>query len=58
MALRLGVRLRKPGVYSLNGSAPSPGPQHVALAVRLGQRAALLTVILATSAWALRAVTI
>lgn len=57
MALHLGVRLRKPGVYALNGSAPSPGPRHVALAARLGHRAALLTVILATSAWAMRAVT-
>ncbi len=56
MALRLGVRLRKPGVYALNGGAPSPGPQHVSLAVRLGHRAAILAVILATSAWVMRAV--
>ncbi|CAN5173610.1 adenosylcobinamide-phosphate synthase CbiB [soil metagenome] len=57
MALCLGVRLRKPGVYALNGGAPSPRSLHVALAVRLGHRVALSAVILATSAWAVRAVT-
>lgn len=29
MALRLGVRLRKPGVYALNPTAPSPTPAHL-----------------------------
>ena len=35
MALALGVRLRKPGVYELNGQAPAPQPQHTAAAIRL-----------------------
>ena len=40
MALRLGVRLRKPGVYALNAGAPSPGAVHVERALRLAARAA------------------
>ncbi|CAN5918853.1 adenosylcobinamide-phosphate synthase CbiB [soil metagenome] len=56
MALRLGVHLRKPGVYTLNGRATSPGPQQVMLAVRLGRLTALSAVALVASAWAFRAV--
>jgi len=44
MALRLGVRLRKPGVYTLNARAPSPGALHVARALRLATRAAWVCV--------------
>ena len=34
LALRLGVRLRKPGVYTLNGAAPSPVAAHMNRAMR------------------------
>ncbi len=34
LALRLGVRLRKPGVYTLNGAAPSPVAGDVVAALR------------------------
>ena len=40
MALALGVRLRKPGVYALNGGAPSPCAADLARALRLATRAA------------------
>ncbi len=40
MALRLDVRLRKPGVYALNDLAPSPGPGEVAAAVAVAARTA------------------
>lgn len=40
MALRLGVRLRKPGGYTLNPRAPSPGAEHVKRALRLATRSA------------------
>lgn len=40
MALCLGVRLGKPGVYLLNGDAPAPRAEHARQAVRLGERAA------------------
>ena len=40
MALCLGVRLRKPGVYTLNPRAPSPGAEHVKRALRLATRSA------------------
>lgn len=33
MALALGVRLRKPGVYALNAAAPEPDARHVAQAI-------------------------
>jgi adenosylcobinamide-phosphate synthase len=54
MALRLGVRLRKPGVYVLNGAAPSPGAAHVQTALTRAARAAGVAVLLATVAWLLR----
>lgn len=53
MALRLGVRLRKPGVYTLNARAPSPDAVHVARALRLATRAAWIVVSAAMLAtWA------
>lgn len=45
MALRLGVRLRKPNVYALNEAAPSPDATHMASALRIAQRAANLALI-------------
>lgn len=55
LALRLGVRLRKPGVYALNAAAPAPGAQHTAQALARTQRAArraFLGAALAASAFA------
>ena len=56
MSLRLGVRLRKPGLYALNGAAPSPQPADTAHALRHAAQAASLAMALATAAWLLRAV--
>lgn len=47
MALRLGVRLRKPGVYALNGQAPSPSATDTRQALRCAERAAWLAVVMA-----------
>jgi adenosylcobinamide-phosphate synthase len=47
MALRLGVRLRKPGAYALNARAGAPGPVHSLQAARLAGRACWLSVALA-----------
>ncbi|MEP7103052.1 MAG: adenosylcobinamide-phosphate synthase CbiB [Burkholderiales bacterium] len=44
VALRLGVRLRKPGVYALNEGAPSPHSADTARALQLATRAAWLGV--------------
>jgi adenosylcobinamide-phosphate synthase len=41
MALRLGVRLSKPGVYALNDGAAAAGRAHTAQALRAAGRAAL-----------------
>ena len=49
MALHLGVRLRKPGVYSLNEAASSPGPVQVEQALRRAACCAW-TLVLATFA--------
>jgi len=54
MALRLGVRLRKPGVYALNEAAPSPQAVHVQRALACAGRAAGVAVALAIAAWLLR----
>ena len=54
MALRLGVRLRKPGVYALNAAAPSPSAAHVSQALRLATHAAWAAVVLALLATAVR----
>ncbi len=55
MALRLGVRLRKPGVYMLNGGAPSPQARHVKRALVVAGRVASVAVVLVTVAWRVRA---
>jgi len=55
MALRLGVRLRKPGLYTLNGEAPSPQALHVRRALVLASRVVVITVLLSTAAWTARA---
>jgi len=47
MALRLGVRLRKPGVYALNGNAPSPGAPEFDRALQVAARAAWSGIALA-----------
>ena len=47
MALRLGVRLRKPGVYALNAGAPSPQAADLLHAQRHAGRAAWLAAALA-----------
>jgi adenosylcobinamide-phosphate synthase len=50
MALRLGVRLRKPGVYALNGQAPSPLAADTARALRIAACAAWLALALTLAA--------
>lgn len=52
MALRLGVRLRKPGVYALNAQAPSPSAADTATALHLAARAAWLAMAAAVVACA------
>ena len=54
MALRLGVRLRKPGVYALNPQAPSPGSAQMALALRYATQAAWSALVLAVLCWLVR----
>jgi adenosylcobinamide-phosphate synthase len=54
MALRLGVRLRKPGVYALNGDAPSPKAEQVRLALAYAGRVAGISVVLVVVAWMAR----
>ena len=54
MALRLGVRLRKPGVYSLNAEAPSPQAPHFSLAHRCASAAAWTVMMATTLVWILR----
>ena len=54
MALRLGVRLRKPGVYALNADAPSPAASDLAQAVRLATAAAWAGLALAALGTAAR----
>lgn len=50
MALQLGVRLRKPGVYALNAAAPSPQRAHHTAALRRASQAAWAAAMLATAA--------
>lgn len=52
MALRLGVRLRKPGVYALNAAAPSPSAADTANALRIAARGAWLAMAIAVVACA------
>jgi adenosylcobinamide-phosphate synthase len=56
MALRLGVRLRKPGVYELNGGAPSPRAEQVRLALVQAGWVADISVVLVVLAWMARLV--
>ena len=44
MALRLGVCLHKPGAYTLNAAAPSPGPEQVFRALQSSGRVATAVV--------------
>jgi adenosylcobinamide-phosphate synthase len=53
MALQLGVRLRKPGVYALNARAPSPDAVQHAEALRCASVAARAALALALAATAL-----
>lgn len=50
MALRLGVRLAKPGVYTLNGEAPPPDTNDMARALALAAQAARWAFVAATVA--------
>jgi adenosylcobinamide-phosphate synthase len=54
MALRLGVRLRKPGVYELNASANVPDAMHFLLAKRYASDAAWAAVVASTIACLMR----
>lgn len=55
MALALGVRLGKPGVYVLNANGVQPGPAHVGQAIRLAGRVvgwlAALCILAPLSIW-------
>ena len=55
MALQLGVRLRKPGVYALNADAALAERHHHAQALRLATRAAWITAGLAAVSAAISA---
>lgn len=50
MALRLGVRLRKPGVYALNRHARSPDAPDLEHALQVARRAAWFGIVLAVLA--------
>jgi adenosylcobinamide-phosphate synthase len=54
MALRLGVRLRKPGVYALNANAPPPTAGQLAQALRFATHAAWAALVLAVLGTAAR----
>jgi len=55
MALALGVRLGKPGVYVLNANGVEPGSAHVGQAIRLAGRVvgwlAALCILAPLSIW-------
>jgi len=55
MALRLDVRLTKPGVYALNAAAPAPVADHTRRALRHAGVAAWLAMIASVLVWAGRA---
>lgn len=54
MALSLGVRLGKPGVYLLNAGGTLPGESHMVRALDAAGRAALLAMAGVTLAWGAR----
>jgi adenosylcobinamide-phosphate synthase len=56
LALALGVRLSKPGVYALNAEGLEPGAAHTQRAIEICSRVAWLTVgisaaVLAVVGW-------
>jgi len=55
MALRLGVRLGKPGVYVLNETAPPPQSSDVGEARRIAGNAAWAAMLLVALSWLVRA---
>ncbi len=54
LALRLNVRLRKPGVYTLNAAARSPAPAATVRALRLARGASVVAFALAAAVAAAR----
>lgn len=56
MALRLGVRLAKPGVYVLNETGATPSSRNMVQALGHAAMAAWATVLLAALSWVARAV--
>ena len=50
MALRLGVRLSKPGAYALNAQGLSPGPAHMLAAAQRAGRVCVQATVLASLA--------
>jgi adenosylcobinamide-phosphate synthase len=52
LALGLGVRLSKPGVYALNAAAQEPSVTHTERAIKICSRAARLTVGISAGALA------
>lgn len=55
MALRLGVRLAKPGVYVLNETGASPSSRNMAQALGFATMAAWAAMVLTTLSWVARA---
>jgi len=55
MALRLGVRLARPGAYVLNETGAAPSSRNLAQAVGHAALAAWVAVLLAVLSWVLRA---
>jgi adenosylcobinamide-phosphate synthase len=53
LALALGVRLSKPGVYALNAAGHEPGASHTERAIGICSRAAWLSVVLSASVLAI-----
>ncbi|MBX3618552.1 MAG: cobalamin biosynthesis protein CobD [Rhizobacter sp.] len=56
MALRLGVRLAKPGVYVLNETGAAPSSRNMAQALGHAAMAAWMTMVLIVLSWVARAV--
>ncbi len=54
MALRIGTRLGKPGVYTLNACAPAPQPNSISRALAVGEQAALWAIAAALVSATLR----
>lgn len=56
MALRLGVRLAKPGVYVLNETGAAPSPRNMLQALAFAAMAAWAAMVLTVLSWVARAV--